>query len=71
MTEGTAYGDMDHAPVLRRANDDRARKATGPCGRTSPHIAHLWQTEKFCGNVAGSMWESATLTCRPSPWWKS
>jgi len=68
MTEGTAYGDMDNAPVLERGKHEP--------GETSDWV--LWKNlakkspifgkpEKFYGNVDGSMWESVTLTCRPSP----
>ncbi|GAA5234635.1 oleate hydratase [Verticiella sediminum] len=68
MTEGTAYGGMDHAPAL-----DRARLASPAwsgwtlwrnLARQSPVFG---RPEKFCGDIERSMWESATLTCRPSP----
>lgn len=68
MTEGTAYGDMDTVPVL----------AGGLAGPSEDSDWTLWKNlarkspvfgkpEKFCGNAAASMWESATLTCKPSP----
>lgn len=68
MTEGTAYGDMDHAPVLERDRHD-----PGPDSDWA-----LWQNlaakspvfgkpQKFYGDTSRSMWESATLTCKPSP----
>ena len=63
MTEGTAYGDMDHAPVL-----ERGRSEPGPDSDWA-----LWQNlaakspvfgkpQKFYGDVDKSMWES------PAPW---
>jgi len=68
MTEGTTYGDLDTAP-------DRERALAIP-GAASDWA--LWQNlaskspifgkpEKFCGQPDKSMWESATLTCKPSP----
>jgi oleate hydratase len=68
MTEGTAYGDFDHAPAL--AVD---RHSPGPesgwalwrnLAAKSPAFG---KPEKFYGDVDRSIWESATLTCRPSP----
>ncbi|WP_322517390.1 oleate hydratase [Rhodopseudomonas palustris] len=68
MTEGTAYGDMDTAPVLARGNaepgDDSDWMLWKNLAKKSPVFG---KPEKFYGNVAGSMWESATLTCKPSP----
>jgi oleate hydratase len=68
MTEHTAYGDMNTVPEL-------------DCGRHDPgeHSGwSLWKNlakkspvfgkpEKFYGDVEKSIWESATLTCKPSP----
>ncbi|AOY86854.1 oleate hydratase [Marinobacter salinus] len=68
IVEDTAYGDDDTAPELRVNEAD-------------PNVGSSWQLwrnlagkspafgrpDKFCGNVPASTWESATLTCRPSP----
>jgi len=68
IVEDTAYGDGDTVPKLTM-------------GEHSPDAASGWQLwknlalkspvfgqpEKFCGNVSASTWESATLTCKPSP----
>lgn len=68
IVEDTAYGDDDTVPELRVDTED-------------PHVGSCWQLwrnlaeksavfgrpEKFCGNVPASTWESATLTCKPSP----
>jgi oleate hydratase len=68
IVEDTAYGDDDTVPQLKVGNHD-------------PGVASGWQLwknlakkspvfgmpEKFCSNVPASIWESATLTCTPSP----
>ncbi|MBB3173603.1 oleate hydratase [Endobacter medicaginis] len=68
MTEATAYGDLDTVPVLDRGalapHDDSDWALWRNLARKSPIFG---RPEKFCGNVDASMWESATLTCRPSP----
>ena len=67
MTEGTAYGDMDTAPVLARdakPGEDSDWMLWKNLARKSPVFG---KPEKFCGNAAASTWESATLTCKPSP----
>lgn len=67
MTEGTAYGNMDTAPVL-----ERGLRAPGEnsdwtlwlnLAAKSPVFG---KPLKFCGDVNRSMWESATLTLKPS-----
>jgi oleate hydratase len=68
MTEGTAYGDLNTVPRL--AVDRR-----NPCPESG---WTLWRNlaakspafgkpEKFYGDLDRSIWESATLTCKPSP----
>ncbi len=68
MVEDTAYGDKDTVPRLRVNEADPGVGASWRLWRnlaqTSPAFG---QPEKFCGNVPRSTWESATLTCRPSP----
>ncbi len=68
IVEDTVYGDNDTVPHLKVGNHD-------------PGVASGWQLwknlaqksaifgrpEKFCSNVPASIWESATLTCKPSP----
>lgn len=68
MTENTVYGDMDTVPELT-------------VGRHEPGVHSGWdlwknlaekspvfgKPKKFYGAVDQSMWESATLTCKPSP----
>lgn len=68
MTEGTAYGDMDHAPVLDRGRHDPGDESDWALwknlAKTSPIFG---KPAKFYGDVDKSMWESVTLTCKPSP----
>lgn len=68
MTEGTAYGDDHTAPTLERGPGLPGKGSDWELwlnlARKSPVFG---RPEKFCGNPDGSMWESATLTCRPSP----
>lgn len=68
MTEGTAYGDMDTVPVLERGRSDPGNESDWALWRNLAEKSPVFgKPEKFCGNVDGSMWESATLTCKPSP----
>ncbi len=68
MTEGTAYGDLETAPVLavdrHRPRDDSGWTLWRNLATKSPVFG---RPEKFCGDVDRSIWESATLTCKPSP----
>lgn len=68
MTEGTAYGDMDHAPVLQRGKHDPGEASDWTLWTNLAKKSPIFgRPEKFYGNVDKSMWESVTLTCRPSP----
>jgi oleate hydratase len=68
MTEGTAYGDMNTAPVLDRGlhnpGDDSDWALWLNLAKQSPVFG---KPLKFCGDVDRSMWESVTLTLKPSP----
>ena len=59
-TEGTIYGDQDHAPV----GDAEVR--TSGCWSLWKNIAaqdgSFGHPEKFCSNIAKTNWESATVT---------
>ena len=68
IVEDTAYGDDDTVPELRvSAQDPHA----GSCWQLWKNLAEkspvFGRPEKFCDNVPASTWESATLTCKPSP----
>ena len=68
MTEGTAYGDLNTVPVLERGRHDPGEHSDWTLWRNLARKSALFgKPEKFCGDVQRSMWESATLTCRPSP----
>lgn len=68
IVEDTAYGDDDTVPQLRVYERD---PKVGSSWRLWKNLARkspaFGQPEKFCGDVPRSMWESATLTCKPSP----
>ena len=59
-TEGTIYGDQDHAPV----GDAEVR--TSGCWSLWKNIAaqdeSFGHPEKFCSDIAKTNWESATVT---------
>lgn len=68
MTEGTAYGDMDTAPVLQRDRHEPGEDSDWALWRNLARQSPIFgKPEKFYGDIDRSMWESATLTCRPSP----
>lgn len=68
MTEDTAYGDLDTAPVLTRhaggPPEDSGWTLWRNLAKKSPVFG---KPDRFCGDIDRSMWESATLTCKPSP----
>jgi oleate hydratase len=68
IVEDTAYGDNDTVPQLRVNEPDPGVGSSWQLwknlARKSPAFG---RPEKFCGNVPRSTWESATLTCKPSP----
>jgi oleate hydratase len=68
LTEGTAYGDLDTAPNLQRGKaepgEDSDWMLWKNLAKTSPVFG---KPEKFYCDTDRSMWESATLTCKPSP----
>jgi len=68
MTEGTAYGDMDQAPVLERGRHDPGDDSDWAMWKNLAKQSPLFgKPEKFYGDIDKSMWESLTLTCKPSP----
>ncbi len=68
MTEQTAYGDMDSVPVLTCENDDPGKNSGWDLWKNLAVKSPVFgKPDKFCGNVEKSIWESATLTCKPSP----
>jgi oleate hydratase len=68
MTEGTAYGDMDHAPVLERGRHEPGDASEWALWKNLARKSPIFgKPEKFYGDTDRSMWESVTLTCKPSP----
>lgn len=68
MTEGTAYGDMDHAPHLERGRTDPGPDSDWALWQNLAQKSPVFgKPQKFYGDIDRSMWESATLTCKPSP----
>jgi oleate hydratase len=68
MTEGTAYGDMDTVPVLKRPRETPGQDSDWALWHNLAAQSPIFgKPAKFHGDIDRSMWESATLTCRPSP----
>jgi len=68
MTEGTAYGDMESAPVLDRGRHDPGDDSDWALWRNlATKSAIFGKPAKFYGDIDKSMWESVTITCKPSP----
>ncbi|WP_158963522.1 oleate hydratase [Myroides fluvii] len=68
MTEDTAYGTNTTVPILK-VDPTTSGKSPGwtlwkNLAAKSPLFGN---PEKFCSNIEKSSWESATLTCKPSP----
>lgn len=67
MTEGTAYGDLDTVPVLERGRTEPGEDSDWTLWRNLAKKSPVFgKPEKFYGDIDRSIWESATLTCRPS-----
>lgn len=68
IVEDTAFGDNDTVPKLRINEPDQDVGASWRLWKAlalkSPAFG---RPDKFCGDVPMSTWESATLTCKPSP----
>ncbi|MEH6648266.1 oleate hydratase [Sulfitobacter sp.] len=68
IVEVTAFGDNDTAPKLRVNLPD---PGVGASWRLWENLARkspaFGRPDKFCGDLPRSTWESATLTCKPSP----
>ncbi len=68
MTEDTAYGTNNTVPI-QKVDVTASGKSPGwtlwkNLAAKSPIFGH---PEKFCSTIDKSSWESATLTCKPSP----
>lgn len=68
MTEGTAYGDMETVPVLERGRHEPGDTSDWALWKNLAKKSPIFgKPEKFYGDTEKSMWESVTLTCKPSP----
>ncbi|MFK0162692.1 oleate hydratase [Rhizobium sp. NPDC090279] len=68
MTEGTAYGDMETAPALQRGRHEPGETSDWTLWKNLAKKSPIFgKPEKFYGDTEKSMWESVTLTCKPSP----
>ncbi|MHB2264119.1 oleate hydratase [Aliihoeflea sp. PC F10.4] len=68
MTEGTAYGDMETAPKLERGRHEPGETSDWMLWKNLAKKSPVFgKPEKFYGDTEKSMWESVTLTCKPSP----
>ena len=68
MTEDTAYGSNTTTPI-KKIDPNESGKSPGwtlwkNLAAKSPIFG---RPEKFCSDIKKSSWESATLTCKPSP----
>ncbi|MDM7256044.1 MAG: oleate hydratase, partial [Paracoccus sp. (in: a-proteobacteria)] len=67
MTEGTSYGDMDSVPVLARDLHEPGPQSDWALWRNLAAKSPVFgQPKVFYGDVDRSVWESVTLTCKPS-----
>lgn len=68
IVEDTAYGDDDTVPQLKVGDHDPGAASGWQLWKNLAKKSALFgRPEKFCSNVPASTWESATLTCKPSP----
>lgn len=68
IVEDTAYGDNDTVPQLQVGEHDPSLASGWQLWKNlAQKSAVFGRPEKFCNNVPASTWESATLTCKPSP----
>lgn len=68
MTEDTAYGDNKTAPIIAIDNSSSGQSAGWKLWKNLAAKSEIFgKPEKFCRNIEKSAWESATLTCKPSP----
>jgi len=68
MTEQTGYAGMDNAPELNCERHDPGSESGWNLWKNLAKKSPVFgKPEKFYGDVDKSIWESATLTCKPSP----
>jgi oleate hydratase len=68
IVEDTAYGDADTVPKLKVGDHNPGVESGWQLWKNLAQKSPVFgRPDKFCGNLPASMWESATLTCKPSP----
>ncbi|MEO7385114.1 MAG: oleate hydratase, partial [Novosphingobium sp.] len=68
IVEDSAYGDDDTVPELKLNERDPQGGSSWQLWKNLAQKSPVFgRPKKFCGNVPASTWESATLTCKPSP----
>ncbi|MES1939980.1 myosin-cross-reactive antigen [Salinisphaera sp. T5B8] len=68
MTENTAYGALDTVPQLDVGRHEPGEHSGWALWRKLAKKSPVFGCpEKFYGDTDRSIWESATLTCKPSP----
>ena len=68
IVEDTAYGNDDTVAELKLQGEDPNTGSGWQLWRNlAAKSAVFGRPEKFCGSVDASTWQSATLTCKPSP----
>lgn len=68
MTEDTSYGTNTKAPILQVDNTTSGKSPGWQLWKNlAAKSSDFGNPEKFCSNIEKSSWESATLTCKPSP----
>lgn len=68
MTENAAYGDLDTVPQLTVGRHEPGQDSGWTLWRNLAEKSDVFgHPEKFYGDTDQSIWESATLTCKPSP----
>lgn len=68
MTEDTAYGTNTTVPIQTIDNSTSGMSPGWTLWKNLAAKSPIFgRPEKFCSNIEKSSWESATLTCKPSP----
>jgi oleate hydratase len=68
IVEGSAYGDSETVPELQMGDHSPGASSGWELWKNLAQKSPVFgRPEKFCSNIPASTWESATLTCKPSP----
>jgi oleate hydratase len=68
IVEDSAYGDSETVPESQMGDHSPDASPGWELWKNLAQKSPVFgRPEKFCSNIPASMWESATLTCKPSP----